>query len=83
MSSIDKVLAKMRSSPQNIRYSELADVCEHFFGKPRRQGTSHAVYKTPWQGDPRVNIQEGEAGKAKAYQVRQVLAVISRLKGEQ
>jgi hypothetical protein len=24
------------------------------------------MYKTPWAGDPRVNIQ-GEGGKAKAY----------------
>lgn len=43
-------------------------------------GASHAVFKTPWPGDPRVNIQE-EKGKAKVYQVRQVLAAIDRLKG--
>mgnify|MGYP003591733518 CR=1 FL=1 len=42
----------------------------------------HPVYKTPWPGDPRVNIQEGKAGKAKAYQVKQVLAAIARLRGE-
>ena len=30
------------------------------------------VFKTPWQGDPRVNIQNAK-GKAKVYQVRQVL----------
>ena len=81
MSSIDKTLAKMRTAPQNVRYADLAALCEHYFGKPRQQGTSHAVYKTPWQGDPRVNIQEGEAGKAKPYQVRQVLAAIDRLEG--
>jgi hypothetical protein len=83
MNTIDTILDKMRVSPQNIRYAELAAVCEYFFGKPRRQGTSHAVYKTPWQGDPRVNIQAGEAGKAKPYQVRQALAAIARLLGEQ
>ena len=81
MSSIDKTLAKMRTAPQNVRYADLAAVCGHIFGEPRQQGTSHAVYKTPWQGDPRVNIQEGEAGKAKPYQVRQVLAAIDRLEG--
>jgi hypothetical protein len=42
-------------------------------------GTSHKVYKTPWQGDPRVNIQRGKDGNAKAYQVRQVLDAIARL----
>ena len=81
MANIDKLLAKMRLAPQNVRYAELAAVCGHFFGMPRQQGTSHAVYKMPWPGDPRVNIQEGEAGKAKPYQVRQALAAIDRLKG--
>ncbi len=81
MGSIDKTLAKMRAAPQNVRYADLEAVCEHFFGEPRQQGTSHAVYKTPWLGDPRVNIQEGDAGKAKPYQVRQVLAAIDRLEG--
>jgi hypothetical protein len=42
-------------------------------------GTSHAVFKTPWPGDPRVNIQ-GAKGKAKSYQVPQVLLAIDRLK---
>lgn len=82
MSSLPKILEKMRSAPQNVRYTELAKVCEHYFGEPRQQGTSHAVYKTPWQGDPRVNIQCGKDGKAKAYQVKQVLLAIERLEGE-
>jgi hypothetical protein len=33
----------------------------------------------PWKGDPRINIQD-DKGKAKAYQVRQALAAISKLK---
>jgi len=36
------------------------------------------IYKTPWQGDPRVNIQNSK-GKAKAYQVKQVLKAIEKL----
>ena len=80
--SIDKILEQMKAVPQNVRFSDLKTACEQFFGKPRQQGTSHAVYKTPWQGDPRVNIQEGKSGKAKTYQVKQVLAAIKRLKGE-
>lgn len=82
MGSLSKILAQMRTAPQNVRYTDLVAVCEHYFGKPRQQGTSHAVYKTPWQGNPRVNIQEGESGKAKPYQVRQVLAAVHRLEGE-
>lgn len=79
MALIDKTLRQMRAAPQNVRFADLAAVCDHFFGAPRRQGTSHQVYRTPWPGDPRVNIQKGKAGKAKPYQVRQVLAAVAKL----
>ena len=46
---------------------------------PRTSGGSHLVFKTPWPGDPRVNIQN-DHGKAKTYQVRQVLQAIEKLK---
>ncbi len=48
------------------------------FGLPRQSGSSHAIYRTPWQGDPRINIQN-DKGKAKAYQVRQVLLALDKL----
>lgn len=69
---------RMRAQPANVRYLELMKVCEHHFGKPRQQGSSHAVFRTPWPGDPRVNIQNAK-GMAKAYQVRQVLRAIDKL----
>ncbi len=69
----------MEKAPQNVRFSDLAKICTHFFGEARNKGTSHHVYKTLWQGDPRVNIQKGKDGKAKAYQVKQVLAAIRKL----
>jgi hypothetical protein len=43
-----------------------------------RESNRHRIYKTPWQGDPRINIQSHK-GKAKAYQVRQALLAIERL----
>lgn len=49
-----------------------------YFGKPRNMAGSHRIYKTPWQGDPRINIQNSK-GKAKAYQVKQVLLAIEKL----
>ncbi len=75
--TVDKIVAAMRENPRNVRYDNLFKVCEHYFGPPRRTGGSHAVFKTPWPGDPRVNIQNGN-GQAKAYQVRQVLAAIDK-----
>ena len=78
MSDPSKILAQMRREPANVRFSELKKVCRHFFGEPRQDGTSHAVFKTPWIGDPRINIQDAK-GKAKPYQVRQVLLAIDKL----
>lgn len=72
MSKIEKILTEMETSPQNVRFSDLAKVCYHYFGEPRNKGTSHYIYRTPWQGDPRINIQQGKNGGVKVYQVRQV-----------
>ncbi len=81
MATLDDILKKMKNSPKNIRFSELCRVCDSYFGAARQPGSSHRVYKTPWQGDPRVNIQNSK-GKAKAYQVKQVLKAIERLNHE-
>ena len=80
MAQVDRIVAAMRQTPNNVRFADLAKVCEYYFGEERQRGTSHCVYKTPWPGDPRVNIQEDKGGKAKAYQVKQVLAAIDKLK---
>ncbi|WP_395621729.1 hypothetical protein [Dokdonella sp.] len=79
MDRIAKLLEAMRRAPQNVRFTDLAKVCDHYFGAARQQSGSHRVYRTPWVGDPRVNIQRGDSGMAKAYQVRQVLSAIDRL----
>ena len=81
MSKVAEILAKMRNNPKNIKFKDLVRVCEHYFGPPRHSGTSHNVFKTPWPGDPRVNIQNNK-GKAKAYQVKQVLMAIEKIKKE-
>ena len=79
MTQIPKLIAEFKQNPQNVRFADLAKVCQHYFGSPRQQGTSHRIDKTPWPGDPRVNIQKGKGGKAKVYQVKQVLAAINKL----
>lgn len=71
----------MRRHPAGVRFSELLKVCEYYFGEPRHKGSSHVVFKMPWAGDPRINLQD-DKGKAKAYQVRQALFAIDKLKGE-
>ncbi len=78
MAKVDKVLKQIKANPKSVRFIDLCNICEHYFGSPRQSGSSHKVYKTPWQGDPRVNIQNNK-GKAKAYQVKQVLKAIERM----
>ncbi len=80
MASVEKILEQMRRESANVRFADLMKVCETFFGKPRQHGTSHAIFKTPWPGDPRVNIQNAK-GRAKPYQVRQVLQAIQKIEG--
>jgi hypothetical protein len=78
VTEIEDILAQMRKNPKGIRFNDLCRVCNFYFGKARQGGSSHRVYKIPWQGDPRVNIQN-DRGKAKAYQVKQVLRAIEKL----
>ena len=71
----------MEQNPKGIRFRDVCLVCEHYFGQARQSGSSHRIYRMPWPGDPRVNIQN-DKGMAKAYQVKQVLKAIERLKNE-
>ena len=79
MNAIEKIVKQMRDNPKDVMFDDLCKACKHYFGEPRTNG-SHQIYKTPWQGDPRINIQD-DNGKAKAYQVRQVLQAIEKLGG--
>jgi hypothetical protein len=76
-----KALEAMKRNPAGVRFSDLCRICDSYFGAPRQRGSSHRVYRTPWPGDPRVNIQE-DKGFAKTYQVRQVLKAIDKLGAE-
>jgi hypothetical protein len=76
---VDVILARMRENPQGVRFVDACKVVTAYFGEPRQRGTSHRIWKMPWRGDPRVNLQMGEDENAKPYQVRQVLQAIERL----
>jgi len=78
---IEAILNDMRTNPTDIKFNELRKIAEHFFaefGKPRIAG-SHHIYKMPWPGDPRINIQK-DGPKAKRYQVIQMLEAVEKLK---
>jgi hypothetical protein len=77
MAGVDAILQDMEAGKE-IRFRDLFKVCEHYFGQSRNAGGSHYVFKMPWPGDPRVNIQN-DKGRAKPYQVRQVLSAVAKL----
>ena len=74
MRSVEEIYQQMVNNPQDVRFTDLCKICDHYFGEPRQKG-SHCVYKMPWKGDPRINIQD-DNGKAKAYQIKQVIKAI-------
>jgi hypothetical protein len=81
MAKVEELILKMQQNPNGISFQDLCKVCDSIFGEARQKGSSHRTYKMPWQGDPRVNIQN-DKGMAKAFQVRQVLKAIERLEAQ-
>ena len=75
---LQTAIDSLRSNPKGTRFAELVRICTFFFGEPRQQATSHIIYRMPWPGDPRINIQNNR-GMAKPYQVRQVVKALERL----
>jgi hypothetical protein len=75
---IDSIV-EMSGNERKVRFTQLLKICEQFFGNYRISG-SHHIFKTPWQGDPRINLQKVKGNFAKTYQVRQVLSALRKLK---
>jgi len=71
---------KQLSNPKNVKFDDLIKICTKYFGTPRISG-SHHIFKTPWKGDPRINIQK-EGKMAKPYQVKLVLKALEKLEVE-
>jgi hypothetical protein len=68
VASIDEIEKQAGNSPENVSR------------RPRSGSGSHnAMFKMPWTGDPRINVQN-KNGKAKPYQVKQAIAAIDRIK---
>lgn len=77
---IPAAIEAFRKNPRGVRFRDLTRVCDAAFGQPRQRTGSHRVYRMPWAGDPRVNIQSAK-GMAKPYQVRQAIRAIEKLEG--
>ncbi|GHV75156.1 hypothetical protein AGMMS49940_24580 [Spirochaetia bacterium] len=68
------------ANPKNVKFIDLLQICIKYFGNPRISG-SHHIFKIPWQGDPRINIQKA-GNMAKEYQVKAVVNAIEKLQLE-
>jgi hypothetical protein len=75
--AIDDLILELDGNETNIRFARLVLICETVFGKGRSSG-SHHIFKTPWVGDPRINVQR-IGKKAKPYQVKQVVIALRKL----
>lgn len=73
-----KASYELLQNPKNVRFKDLLRIATEAFGEPRVNGTSHHVFKVPWQGQPWVNLQ-ADGKNAKDYQVKQVLAALKKL----
>ena len=76
---ITESIGQLERERTATRFSDLMKICRRYFGEPRVRG-SHHIFKTPWPGDPRLNLQS-DKGRAKPYQVEQVIAALRKLEG--
>jgi hypothetical protein len=65
------------ANPKNVKFDDLLHICIKYFGAPRIHG-SHHIFKTPWKGDPRINIQK-DGNMAKPYQVKLVVSALEKI----
>lgn len=68
---------ELLANPKNVSFKDLLLLCRKYFGEPRIRG-SHHIFKTPWKGEPRINIQK-DGKMAKPYQVRLLKKAIEKL----
>ncbi len=78
MSKCDKLLKKAQNSPSSLRFEELCQLAEcHGFIFKGQIGTSHRKYQRP--GYKSIMNFQDDHGKAKDYQVKQLLVAIEEL----
>ena len=77
---IEERIEELETNKSDVRFALLMRICQEQFGNSRQKG-SHHIFKTPWPGDPRINLQEDERnkGKAKPYQVKQVIDALRKV----
>jgi hypothetical protein len=71
----------MRQSPNNVTSRIWSKFVRQSLVSLEKAQAVTPRFFLPWSGDPRINIQETK-GKAKSYQVKQVLLAIDKLESK-
>jgi hypothetical protein len=80
MSQIEKLLEGARQNPEGVLFADAIRLAKHYFGEPRIKGSHHIFVSDTGLA---ANLQPRKDGKAKGYQIDQLLASIDEyLKGE-
>lgn len=81
MSKCDKLLEKAENSPNNFSFAEICQLAECYGFQFQRQSGSHVIYENSALKDLEYRIMNFQnfRGKAKPYQVKQLLKAISIL----
>ena len=81
MSKCDKLLKKAERSPNNFSFADICELAECSGFRFVRQSGSHAIYENEklLPKDGRIMNFQNVHGKAKPYQVKQLLKAISNI----
>lgn len=81
MDKCQKLLQKAQRSPKNLRFDELCNLAVCYGWVLKRQSGSHWIYENERLApeDGRVMNFQSDNGKAKPYQVKQLLNAIENL----
>jgi hypothetical protein len=78
----ERLLEKAKASPHNLRFDELCKLAEEFgWVFERQNASSHKIYSNPnlSESNGRMMNFQSKHGKAKLYQVKQLLDAIEQL----
>jgi hypothetical protein len=85
MGKCDKLLEKAKDAPNNFSFTEICQLAECYGFIFQRQSGSHVIYEHPVlkiEQNRLLNFQNFK-GKAKPYQIKQLLKAITYLSDEQ
>lgn len=74
MGKPERLFAKLKNNPQDVRFDEICKLAEAFGFRYKGGKGSHKVYSR--KGIPEILNFQNIKGKAKPYQVRQFLKIV-------